>query len=220
MTARPVQLSMVEGLERPVGPILKSVFTGQLNADLMAAVAPLYLSGSVLDVTYGQGKWWDRFTPDPFTFHDLALDGVDFRHLPHPDRSFDTVCFDPPYIPAGGEATSEQVDRRFRSSFGLTAGRTATELDALIFDGLEECARVARQYLLVKCMEFVGSAAFRDMPTEITMALASGLGFVKHDQIVHFTGPGPGGHNIFTVKRARRVHSYLLVFVRRELAKR
>lgn len=33
-----------------------------------------------------------------------------------------------------------------------------------------------------------------------------------HDLIVHHTGSGPGGHNIFTALRARRCHSYLLVF--------
>ena len=38
------------------------------------------------------------------------------------------------------------------------------------------------------------------------------LGCIKHDVIVHYTGSGPGGHNIFDIKRARRHHSYLLVF--------
>jgi hypothetical protein len=199
-------------MERPVGPILKSVFTGQRNADLMAAVAPLYLTGSVLDVTYGRGMWWERFTPNPFTFHDLALDGVDFRDLPHDDCEFDTVCYDPPYIPAGGAPTGGRAILH-RSYFGLTPGRTAAELDGLVFDGLTECCRVADRWLLVKCMEFVGSARFVDMPTDITNA-ARQLGWVKHDQIVHHAGSGPGGHNIFSVKRARRVHSYLLVFTR------
>ena len=47
---RDVQLSLIEGYDRPVGPILKSVFTGQHNCDLIEAIAPLYLTGSVLDV--------------------------------------------------------------------------------------------------------------------------------------------------------------------------
>lgn len=217
--SRPVQTSFIHGMERPVGPILQSVFTGQLNADLIEAVAPLYLTGSVLDVTYGKGKWWDRFKPDPFTFHDIALDGVDFRDLPHADREFETVCYDPPYIAAGGAASTPRLRDGFRSGFGLTPGRTAGEFDNLVFDGLSECCRVANRWLLVKCMEFVGSAKFVDMPTDVTNAAAD-LGFVKHDQIVHHAGSGPGGHNIFTVKRARRVHSYLLVFVRKEYAKR
>jgi hypothetical protein len=54
VTARPVQLSIVEGMERPVGPIPASVQTGT-NSDLIAAIAPLYLTGSVLNVTYGEG---------------------------------------------------------------------------------------------------------------------------------------------------------------------
>ena len=219
MTARPVQMSMVEGMERPVGPLLKSVFEGQQNADLIAAVAPLYLTGSVLDTTYGEGKWWSRFTPEPFTFHDIKLDGVDFTDLPHADRSFDTVCYDPPYVPAGGASPSEQITRRFRNGFGLTAGRTAAAFDELVMAGLAECCRVADRFLLVKCMEFVGSGAFRDMPTEITNA-AREHGFVVHDRIVHYSGGGITGHNTFTVKRARRVHSYLTVFVRKGLAKR
>lgn len=217
--ARPVQGSLVDGMDRPVGPILKSVFTGQRNADLMAAVAPLYLTGSVLDVTYGKGMWWERFTPEPFTFHDLAVDGVDFRALPEDDRSVETVCYDPPYIPAGGAATEGSRAVGFRAAFGLTAGRNSDQLDNLVMDGLAECCRVSSRYVLVKCMEFVGSASFRDMPTEITN-VAADLGYVVHDRIVHHAGSGPGGHNIFTVKRARRVHSYLLVFVRKELAKR
>lgn len=55
--------------------------------------------------------------------------------------------------------------------------------------------------------------AFHDIPFEVT-AHARTLGWSKHDQIVHHTGSGPGGHNIFDVKRARRHHSYLIVFAR------
>ena len=77
---RHVQLSAFPDLQpdKPIGYILPSVFQGT-NADLMAAVAPYYLTGSVCDLTYGEGKWWDRFTPDPFVAHDkYKLDGVDY----------------------------------------------------------------------------------------------------------------------------------------------
>lgn len=210
---------MVDGMERPLGPVLQSVFTGT-NAELMRAVAPLYLTGSVLDVTYGGGKWWDAYQPALFTFHDLALDGVDFRCLPHEAGEFDTVTFDPPYVLSGG-ASSPRLGPDFQNRYGIgqqnypvTVGATGrATLFALILDGLAEVCRVARSWVLVKCMEYAQGGGFHDVPTMVTNAAAAN-GWTKHDQIVHYTGTGPGGHNIFTVRRARRAHSYLLVFTR------
>lgn len=209
---RDIALSLFPDLapDRPVGPLFGSVQTGT-NADLIATVAPTYLAGSVLDVTYGEGKWWERFRPDPFTFHDLhKVDGVDFRDLPHPDGSFDAVCFDPPYVHSGGKAKSNTV-AEFRDRFGLDANQPGESFYALIMDGLAETARVTNCWLLVKCMEFAQGGKFHDVPHLVTVA-ASAMGLVKFDQVVHHTGPGPGGHNIFEQKRARRHHSYLLVF--------
>jgi hypothetical protein len=210
---RDVQLSLVDGMERPVGPLPLSVQTGT-NADLIAKVAPLYLAGSVLDVTYGEGKWWDKFTPDPFTFHDkFKVDGVDFTALPEADDSIDSVCFDPPYIASGGTGTKQSA-RDFQDRFGVGCDKVAgKDLGGLVLDGLTEVCRVARSFVLVKCMEFVGGSDLCDMPTQVTNA-AAGNGWKLHDRIVHNTGTGPGGHNIFKVKRARRAHSYLLVFTK------
>jgi len=213
---------------RPQGWIMPSVFRGT-NAELMAAVAPMYLTGSVLDVTYGDGKWWEKFQPDPFTAHDLhKLDGVDFRALPEPDASVDTVCLDPPYIISGGPSTA-RLGPDFQHRYGIgqdnlaVALRCTTEgtasLEALIGDGVTEACRVARRWLLVKCMEFSQGShvppanSFHDIPHLVTCR-AIDAGWFKHDQIVHYTGSGPGGHNIFEAKRARRHHSYLIVFTK------
>lgn len=212
---RPVQASMFPDIQpdKPIGKILPSVFQGT-NADLMAAVAPFYLTGSVCDVTYGEGKWWDRFKPDPFVAHDkFKLDGVDFTALPEDDDTYDTVCFDPPYVISGGPS-SASLAGDFQGRFGIgdakfDGGNKA--FDDLIAAGLCEAIRTSRQWVLVKCMEFSQGNRLRDVPTFITN-LAASIGCVKHDQIVHHTGSGPGGHNIFDPKRARRHHSYLLVF--------
>lgn len=218
---RHVQMSAFPDLapDKPVGPILPSVFQGT-NADLMAAVAPYYLTGSVCDVTYGNGDtaggWWRKYTPAPFTYHDLALDGVDFRALPEPDGSVDTVCYDPPYVAQGG-TKDETIGERFRDRYGMTGVEVRygqeDEHRTLIMDGLTDVCRVARCWVLVKCMEFVSSRQFHDMPYEITDHVRD-LGWVKYDVIVHHTGSGPGGHNIYDPKRARRHHSYLLVFTK------
>jgi hypothetical protein len=209
--------------DRPIGAILPSVITGT-NADLIAAVAPLYLTGSVCDVTYGEGGWWRKFTPDPFTAHDLyKLDGVDFRALPEPDDTYDAVCFDPPYT-ISGSTRSSTVDH-FHDAYGIGSERIKTArttegysaFEAFIRDGLREAVRVSREWVLVKCMEFsqgpcvARAVRFHDIPFNVT-TWALELDCIKHDQIVHHTGSGPGGHNIFDVKRARRNHSYLIVF--------
>jgi hypothetical protein len=236
MTVRPVEQSLFPDHRpaRPVGPLPASVQRGT-NADLIATIAPLYLTGTVLDVTYGQGGWWKRYQPANFTAHDLfTLDGVDFRALPETDSSVDAVCFDPPYVASGGES-SAQLGPGFQDAYGIGHTKIAAlvpestnrvgRIEGLILAGLGECLRVARHWVLVKCMEFAqGQAAssayaraklsmFHDVPHLVTCA-AIDAGWVKHDQIVHYTGAGPGGHNIFTPKRARRHHSYLLVFTK------
>lgn len=224
---RNVQLSAFPDIapDKPVGPLPASVQTGT-NADLIWTVAPLYLTGSVLDVTYGEGKWWDRFTPNPFTFHDLhKIDGVDFRALPEADSSIDTVCFDPPYV-ISGTNSSARLGGEFQDRYGIglhnlpdmpNHGTGNSAFEEMIVGGLLESIRVARRWVLVKCMEFSQgshvhpSKSFHDIPHLVTSA-ALAVGCVKHDQIVHHTGSGPGGHNIFEAKRARRHHSYLIVF--------
>jgi hypothetical protein len=213
MTARPVEMSLFPELkpDRPVGPILPSVLSGT-NADLIAQVAPYYLTGRVLDCTYGEGKWWDKLRPEDLVAHDLKLDGVDFTNLPEPDGTFDAVCFDPPYIPQGGYETSTAPD--FVSRFGLTS-RSRSALWDLIGAGLAECARVCRPggFVLVKCMDFVNGGGFH-LGHRKVLDLADQLDLRCHDLIVHHGGSGPGGHNIFVPIRARRHHSYLLVFTK------
>lgn len=220
--ARDVQASMFPDIapDKPQGWIMPSVFTGT-NADLMAAVAPMYLTGSVLDVTYGEGKWWDRFRPEPFSFHDLhKVDGVDFRALPEADSSVDTVCFDPPYVLSGGESSAALNDGAgFQDRYGIGMGRlehnSGRAFESLIAGGLSEVARVARRFVLVKCMEFAqgggADGGFKDVPY-LVRKWCEQIGLRTYDVIVHHTGSGPGGHNIFVPKRARRHHSYLLVF--------
>lgn len=213
VTARPVQLGLLDGSDKAVGPIVGSVVHGS-NADLITAVAPLYLTGTVLDVTYGRGMWWRRHRPAELVTHDLAVDGIDFRALPHADSAFDTVCFDPPYVPrhGHGDATMPR-DQDFRSRFGLVEPRTELQLRELINDGLAECARVARRWLLVKANDYCNGRQFHLGHVRV-LTEADRLGLRCHDLIVHATGTGPGGGQIRHVLRARRAHSYLLIFTK------
>jgi len=212
---RPVQSSFVEGLERPVGRIPGSVFGGLTNAELVLEFGPLYCAGSVLDVTYGRGTWWKLFHPEPFAFHDLALDGVDFRRLPEAARSWDTVVFDPPYVPRQGTVPATRIeDTEYRARYGLDVSRTPRQMRALINAGLAECARVARRWVLVKCADYVNDRKFQ-LGHLAVIAEGERLGLIVHDLIIHAAGPGPGGGHIRRILRARRHHSYLVVFRKR-----
>jgi hypothetical protein len=209
--ARPVQLSMVLGHDIPVGPMVRSVVYGS-NADLIAEIAPLYLTGSVLDVTYGRGMWWRRYRPDQLVGHDLATDGVDFRELPYGDRAFDSVCFDPPYVPRHGPADATcPRDQDFRDRYGLQESRSHAAMRSLIAEGLAEVARVSRRWVLVKCCDYTTARNLQLGHVEVIEAAAA-HGLRTHDLIVHASGTGPGGRQIRTVIRTRRSHSYLLVF--------
>lgn len=191
-----------------MGRLIGSVQDGT-NADLIRTIAPLYLDGaSVMDVTYGRGKWWDQWRPASLIAHDLALDGVDFRALPEADRSVDVVCYDPPYIPQGGYDTS--TERAFTDGFGLTS-RSRSDLWELMESGLAECARVAGKWVLAKCCDFTNGGSFHLGHVQM-IRFGETAGLRVHDLLVHHTGSGPGGHNIFTQQRARRHHSYLIVF--------
>jgi len=133
------------------------------NGHLIAAVAhmhilPRFPEPKVMDVTYGRGIWWKVWRPDGLITHDLRQDGVDFRHLPEPDHALDVVAYDPPYVSAGGRATTTIRDMHDR--FGLTdAPRSPAEMQVLINEGLDEVHRTLRPggLALVKCCNYVSS---------------------------------------------------------------
>jgi hypothetical protein len=189
------------------------------NGHLIADVAHVYFppDARVLDVTYGRGNWWTRFRPVELVAHDLKLDGVDFRHLPEPDASFDVVAFDPPYVPAGSEAVTDkdQGVGDYLERYGIDyAPTTSAELLTLILGGLGECARVVRPggLVLVKCQPYQSGRAFHHVPARV-IAAGERLGLRLLDELVHRRRPGPTSTEVF--QRARRNHSNLLVFDRR-----
>ena len=204
-TPRAVEQSMFPELRahKAIGPLVPSVITGT-NADLIDKIRHLgYFDGSVIDLTYGDnGGWWKRWQPADFTIFD-----GDFTQPI--DGQWDTVCYDPPYIDTGGTATSTVPG--FQHTYGVDTGRRTSDVLHLIIEGLENGAQATRDYLLVKCMDYVSGGRFRPMSHWITRH-ALDMGLYLHDEIIHSSGSGPGGHNIVTQKRARRAHSKLLVF--------
>jgi len=194
--------------DKYAGPLPSSVQHGT-NADAVHDLRNVYFRDGrrIVDLTYGAGGWWKRHRPDG-----LEISTSDFTALPYPDGAFDTVCYDPPYIPHSGTSTSPNADA-FRDRFGLTK-RTGPELLAMILAGADEAARItepAAGFLVVKCMDFVDASRFHSW-SYLIVAHLNAAGLVLHDEIVHAAGAGIGGHNIAEPKRARRSHSKFLVF--------
>lgn len=147
------------------------------NAELIADVAQLgYLDGHVLDCTYGRGVFWKAWAPERLTFHDLRLDGVDFRSLPYGRGIFDASVIDGPYKLNG---TSSEPDIRY----GVDVYTGPEGRHELICQGITECARVTKPlgYVLVKCQDQVCSGRVW-WQTDIFTRHAEALGLGKVDR--------------------------------------
>ncbi len=182
------------------------------NAHLIADCARLgYLREEwrTLDPTYGRGTWWNEWQPVELVAHDIAIDGVDFRALPHADGEFEAAVFDPPYMAPGGRKTSTAHD--FNDRFGLhTTPATPALNQAVNNAGLVEVGRVVQVggFVLTKCMDYVnGGRVF--WGTHLTLSHALNNGFELVDRMEHVRHPGPQSQT--TQEHARRNLSTLLV---------
>jgi hypothetical protein len=175
------------------------------NAHLIEDCARLgYLrkEWDVLDPTYGKGTFWKRWCPLGLVGHDLKTDGVDFRDLPYPDRTFEAVTFDPPYKLNG---TPSDPDERY----GVDVPASIKGRHQLMLDGLDECARVlaGRGRLLVKCQDQVASGRVH-WQTHMMTARAEAHGLRLVDAMLMLTTPRPQRSQV----HARRNYSTMLVF--------
>lgn len=188
---------------------IKAIGTWRTNGELIADVARLgYISEDsyTLDPTYGLGNWWTHFRPHQLVTHDLKLDGVDFRRLPHQDETFDVVAYDPPYK-LNGTPTPEVDDR-----YGV--GEPTHWQDRLILMqvGLKECLRVVRRrgYVLAKCQDQVCSGR---VVWQTAMMADAAFDYGAAAWVDHLLMPGgrpqPAGRRQV---HAHRNYSSLLVF--------
>lgn len=192
-----------------------SIGNWRTNADLIADVASLgYIKGDVVDVTYGLGNFWTKWRPAKLTACDIDPTkspmglAVDFTHLPWPDKTFDTVVFDPPYRLNGSPDRSSDV------SYGVEKYTRWQDRMQLVIDGAKDCARITKKggHLLVKCQDQVVSGQRRFMTDEITNVVVP-LGFRKKDRFDMVTkgrSQPPGRSQ----KHSHQNASTLLVFVR------
>lgn len=230
-------------------PKVLSTFGWANNAELIAAVASLYLRPTdiVLDPTYMKGNWWKVHRPAHLvTFH-RAVDGSDFRALPLEDGSVDAAFYDPPYVCPGGRKTTNKSVKAMHDAFGMDEQVEAVrgglpdpmfknpgQLQELMNDGLTEMARVVRRartkggttggIIVMRCMSYVWGGTFWP-GAELTWQHATELGLQtidRFDLVKPNGGPQPKTNRNGSPRRqqhASRNSSSLWIFRRPPLAK-
>lgn len=155
------------------------------NAELIEDVARLgYLDGTVLDVTYGEGAFWRRYTPPGLLTNDLHKPNPtglhdDYRALTFESNAVDVVVFDPPYKLNGTPAMGAMDDR-----YGTGQRRTRDEILDEIVAGALEGLRVTRRHLLVKVQDQVEGGQVRWQTDIVTDALTASC-TCGHDELEH-----------------------------------
>lgn len=175
--------------------MIRAAYKWPSNAEMIADIAKLgYISGFVLDCTYGEGVFWKVFRPELFYTSDInpesnANGRHDFTNLPWPDGHFDTVVFDPPYKLNG---TPSEPDVRY--GVGTRAKREDRML--LMYDGGIECIRVLTVggHLIWKCMDQVTSGKMVWQTHDFTnFAQRNGCELVDRFDLLHEPRKQPGG---------------------------
>jgi hypothetical protein len=181
------------------------------NAAMIADVARLgYLCGTVLDATYGEGKFWTEFRPPWMLTNDSRKSADfsdDYRDMRWADRSFDSVVFDPDYKLTGTPSSVEKDAR-----YGTDEPKRWQDRMSDIELGAAECWRITRKYLLVKCMDQVVSGKMVWQTDRITRVVER-YGGRKKDRFDFLNTPQPQPEGRKQV-HARRCYSTLLVFTR------
>lgn len=201
---------------------IQSVGAWPTNGALIADVAALgWITNemTVLDVTYGYGKFWTVYRPPLLTGTDINPNksdkgSVDFTNLPYQDDWFDVVVFDPPYKLSGTPSLDD-----FDEKYGIEMPTRWQDRMTLIVEGAAECARVAHHTVIVKCQDQVVSGKMRWQTDEVTTAITS-VGFRKADRFEYGAGRGRPQPDGRMQKHARHEASQLLVFARGSVCNR
>jgi hypothetical protein len=142
------------------------------NADLIMAAAEMgWLAGTVIDLTYGPGKFWTKYQPKTLVTNDLdqKFDTTfhhDARNLPFEwTMHFDSSVIDLPYKLDG--TPQDRGPGEANLLYGVSAGARPYEsvdaVGALYRDAYDEAHRITKRggYILVKVMDQVSGAKTR-----------------------------------------------------------
>lgn len=196
-------------------PEVRAIGDRTNNAELMRDCMTLgYITGAVLDMTYGLGRFWRLVRPEHLVTNDLDastgaqwhLDFTNLIKLCCWGDTFDTVVFDPPYK-LNGTGGSHPSD----AGYGVANSDSVEQRMELIFAGLDEANRVCapKGHVLVKCQDQVVSGR-KVWQTWLITDAGQSLGLRLVDMLhVQSYRPQPAGRRQL---HSRGDYSTLLVF--------
>lgn len=195
---------------------VKAIDAWKTNAEMIADVAKLgYLDGTVIDLTYGLGRFWTVFRPEVLITNDLDPERPADHHLDFTSTYAclqlgtwpDAVVFDAPYA-FKGTSSGKAVD----TDYGIDRYRTPDEVDQLRYDGIRTAETLLKPggYLLVKCQDQIvsGKPRWQTYDTVDFCRTSTRLTLVEDFKFLSYR-PQPAGRRQV---HARRNYSSLLIF--------
>jgi hypothetical protein len=208
MTApRPVQLGLLEGADKAVGPILGIRRARQQRR-------PHHRRRAALPHRLGHLRPRHVVAPTPprdLVTHDLASTASTSARSPTPTARSTPSASTRPTSPATATATPPcprpglpRPVRTRRTTHRAPAARAHQRRPR----------RMRPRHPPLAARQVPTTTATAGSSTSVTSASSRSrrLGLRCHDLIVHAAGTGPGGGQILVPQRARRAHSYLLVY--------
>ena len=184
---------------------------------------------TVADVTYGNGTFWKRVPSGRYNLRATDIDpakspnsddGVDCRDLPYEDSVLDCIVLDPPYAEGfydGDRSNGDESEYWIKDRYANAADGELTYHEAVLHlycEAGREAHRVLDDggKLITKVQDEVSRNEQRLTHVEITNYYEEELGFKAKDLFVVVRPDTPVSANIKRQRRARKNHSYFLVF--------
>lgn len=184
---------------------------------------------TVADVTYGNGTFWKRVPSRKYDLRATDIDpnkspdteeGVDCRDLPYENNELDCVVLDPPYAEGfydGDRSNGGESSYWIKNRYANAADGDLTYHEAVLnmyYEAGREADRVLHDdgKLIVKIQDEVSRNEQRLTHIEVTNYYENELDLVAEDLFVTVRSDTPVSPNIKRQRRARKNHSYFLVF--------
>ena len=198
--------------------LVKSTFLVKESAPVLEAIFKLHFpkAETVLDATYGHGRFWLWDYKFKLTGTDIdpdrAKDAVcSFEQLTFTDKSFDVVVLDPPFFEK--QAHWQESKRGVEYGTNLNYDNKCNGTIDTYMNGISEAFRVCKSGIIVKCKDMIYSGKSVWIHNIIMNKVAQKFGIFPYDKAIQiFDGTLITSPTWKTQHHFRRQESYYLIY--------